>query len=394
MWINLLCGIIALMVAIGLGRFVYTPMIPIMIEQAHVSVQTAGFIASINYVGYMIGALTPLFWSGEGVRQTAIRAGLVMTVLGFLLMSVSIPSTHDSGVSLLQLSVWGAARLINGIGSAWILINVSSILLQRLALAGRLSLMGWIYAGIGLGALVGTWSVKAFDALELSWRQDWRYLALLSFALAVPVWWVITEPKADAADHAGQVSPRFSDINEPMVWALAAAYACKGFSYIIVMTFLPLMLNDATGIASHSWTVLLLVSIPSTMCWGWLSAIFGNIRCLKLAFALQMCGVLSPVFIPGSTGILMCAILVGATFLGIVTMSLAQAQLIKPHASTMTMGLITGVYSVGQFIGPGFAGWLAQISGHFQHALGFSGVLLFVGVFLLGCVHRLYLKQA
>ena len=50
-------GLLALAAAIGIGRFVYTPILPFMVETLELTKAEAGLIASANFLGYLVGAL-------------------------------------------------------------------------------------------------------------------------------------------------------------------------------------------------------------------------------------------------------------------------------------------------------------------------------------------------
>src|SRR5258706_12897178 len=145
-----LAGLAALAVAMGIGRFAFTPILPMMLEDAVVSaagggltVAGGGWLASANYLGYLAGAL----WAGAAsVRAAvAIRAGLVAIALSTLAMAL------DAG-----FGAWALLRFAAGVASAWVLVHTSSWCLERLIPLGRPILAGVLFAGVGTGvALAG-----------------------------------------------------------------------------------------------------------------------------------------------------------------------------------------------------------------------------------------------
>ncbi|MBA2676378.1 YbfB/YjiJ family MFS transporter, partial [Ramlibacter sp.] len=53
-----LAGLLSLAVAMGIGRFAFTPMLPLMIRDGQLDLAHGGWIAAANYAGYLAGALT------------------------------------------------------------------------------------------------------------------------------------------------------------------------------------------------------------------------------------------------------------------------------------------------------------------------------------------------
>src|SRR3981081_1031878 len=107
-----LAGLAALAVAMGIGRFAFTPLLPMMQADSGLSLAAGGWLAAANYLGYLFGALSAGFF-----RRSArvIRVGLLVIAGTTLAMGI----TH-------QLAVWAALRLAAGMASAWGLGHVSA----------------------------------------------------------------------------------------------------------------------------------------------------------------------------------------------------------------------------------------------------------------------------
>jgi predicted MFS family arabinose efflux permease len=56
-WTHIARTAAALAAAMGTGRFAYTPILPLMTAHAHLTTQSAGQLATANYVGYLVGAV-------------------------------------------------------------------------------------------------------------------------------------------------------------------------------------------------------------------------------------------------------------------------------------------------------------------------------------------------
>ena len=99
-------GLLAMAAGIGIGRFVYTPILPPMVEALSLSKAEAGLIASANFVGYLAGALLAAVRL-PGSRRGWLLAGLVLNVACLAAMGATT-----------SLVVFLLLRLAAGIASA------------------------------------------------------------------------------------------------------------------------------------------------------------------------------------------------------------------------------------------------------------------------------------
>jgi len=186
-WASALAGLAALAVAIGIGRFAFTPILPMMQEDSGLSVSEAGWLASANYAGYLVGALSAI-----GLRlpsSFAIRAGLVVIGLSTLAMGLE----HSFMLSAVLLA-------IAGIASAWVLVFVSTWALERLALLGRSQLSGTVYAGVGTGIVIAGGTCLVVMSLHSRSADAWLSLGVLSIAVTAAIWPLLkTSPSRDPA---------------------------------------------------------------------------------------------------------------------------------------------------------------------------------------------------
>lgn len=217
-------GMLALAVALGLGRFAFTPILPVMQAEYGFDPQGSGWLAASNNVGYLIGAL----WAGA-LRTDAARHRLLG--LGFALLVATLalmPATAN-------MVAWNVLRLLAGIASAWIFVLASALVVPLLTAAGHARWSGLHFGGVGVGiilaGLVIGWAVNALGA-----DAGWLVTAALALALSLLSWPSLSQAHSHAATPtaaAGTAAPsRF-----PM-GLLAAAYFCEGLGYIVTGTFL------------------------------------------------------------------------------------------------------------------------------------------------------------
>ena len=190
-----LAGLIALAVAIGIGRFAFTPILPMMQEDAGVSMAMGGWLASANYVGYLAGALSVIWWRIGAT--TGIRAGLAAIGITTLAMGME----H-------HVAVWLALRALAGIASAWVLIYVSAWCLERLAALGRPALSNTVFAGVGTGIALAGGLCLALMRVGAGSTRAWFVLGLLSVALSAVIWGVLGSGAASRGASRERASAR------------------------------------------------------------------------------------------------------------------------------------------------------------------------------------------
>jgi len=328
-WVHVGRSAAALAASMGIGRFVYTPILPLMTAQAGLSAQGGAALATSNYVGYLVGALAgalPVFR-----RPVVARASLVVIVLTLAAM----PLTHN-------VILWLALRLIAGFASAVTFVAAVGSALHHLR-EHAAHLPGWAMGGIGGGIALSGVLVLILRTIG-DWQTAWWCSALLAAVFAAWAWNMHPEPpgKSTVDSERGR-SRSFA--------ALFASYSLEGVGYIIAGTFLVAAIDQTSPgwLGSGAWVVVGLAATPSAALWAWLSRRWSRPGLLVVALLVQAIGVALPAFLDDTAAALIAAALFGGTFIGIATLALATgAELRFPRS----VALLTAGYSVGQIIGP------------------------------------------
>jgi MFS family permease len=358
-----LAGLAALAVAMGIGRFAFTPILPMMQQDLGLSVAAGGWLASANYAGYLAGAL----WAGamrvDGAR--AIRAGLV--AIGLVTLAMGLTT---------NFAAWALLRLVAGVASALVLIHTSSWCLERLAPLARPLLSGVLFAGVGKGLVVAGLVCVLLMAMHASSAAAWLVLGALSVAITAVVWPVF-QPSHEKA-NASEESRRWT-------WAqarLVLAYGGYGFGYIIPATFLPVMARQVVAdpaVFGWAWPVFGVAAVASTLAASLLSERYGS-RAAWIGSQLTMAvGVAAPVFWPGIGGIVLSALCVGGTFVVITMVGIQEARVVAGSRARRLVAAMTAAFAAGQIIGPLSVSAIVSAGGGFSAALLIACCVLVAG---------------
>ncbi|RSZ37152.1 MULTISPECIES: YbfB/YjiJ family MFS transporter [unclassified Variovorax] len=378
-WRAALACMVTLAVAMGLGRFAFTPMLPIMLHEGKLELAAGGVLASLNYLGYFLGAVS---CAAIGVKASSmVRGGLLATAA--LLVGMGVLNSFTS---------WGVLRTAAGVMSAWVFVFASGWGLRRLAETNAPTLAGVIYTGPGigiamtglLGGALGRWGSEA----------GWIGLGILAVVLIAVIWRVFDDGERVHAAGGGAPAPATAArVAAPAdrsdaIW-LVALYGLAGFGYIITATFLPVIARQALPGSSWPdffWPLFGLAIIPGALIGARAPTHWDNRLLLACAYALQALGVVLSVAWPSIAGFALGSLLLGMPFTAITLFAMRDARRLRGNAAAGLIGYATASYGVGQIVGPLFAAPLAQRTGSFQLPLLVAAAALALGAVLFAVV--------
>ena len=365
----LAAGIIVLAVAMGVGRFAYTPLLPIMRREAGLSPTVGGILASVNLAGYLAGALVCNMPTFRRFRVPLIRYSIALSIASTGLMAVQ------------SEAIWFVARALSGVASGFVFVLASSVVLDRAALGAKRHWPAIFYSGVGFGIALCGLLVPPFVALA-GWRGGWLGLCIVSFlACAITVPWLqdvdVPETKSQGASAGAK---------RALFWWLFVAYGCEGFGYIVPATFMVAIVASTPGLASYAvltWVIVGVVAIPSTFLWNQLGVSLGRGPALVLAVAVQALGVGASILLAGAAGAVVGAITLGGTFIGIAALANGLGRELFADYSHIAIGRLTVIYGVGQLIGPVAVTALATRADDYKPGLVMAGGVLALSVIVL-----------
>lgn len=246
----------------GVGRFAYTPLLPIMRREAGLSPTVGGILASVNLAGYLAGALVCNMPTFRRFRVPLIRYSIALSIASTGLMAVQ------------SEAIWFVARALSGVASGFVFVLASSVVLDRAALGAKRHWPAIFYSRVGFGIALCGLLVPPFVALA-GWRGGWLGLCIVSFlACAITVPWLqdvdVPETKSQGASAGAK---------RALFWWLFVAYGCEGFGYIVPATFMVAIVASTPGLASYAvltWVIVGVVAIPSTFLWNQLGVSLGR----------------------------------------------------------------------------------------------------------------------
>ncbi|MTV21575.1 YbfB/YjiJ family MFS transporter [Staphylococcus delphini] len=370
---QLILGMLALFIVIALGRFAYTPILPFMQLDTGLDNKSAGLLATFNYLGYLIGAMLPIFYIMKN-KVFDLKCYLLLNVATMLLFGVT-----DHFV------IWSFLRLLNGISSGAVFVLASNIVLEALHLARREGIAGLLYSAVGLGLFSSSLFIFLYTDVT-HWRETWIWLGSAAFILTLIIIVRLREnpTSPEPASHEAHGPDKVIRYSKKFYIPFAIAYFCEGAGYIITGTFLVAIVKTMPTLSEYaalSWMFVGLGAIPATVLWSMIGQRIGICLSVILAFLLQIVAVLMPIFTVNAFAIALSSMIFGATFLGLTTLFMSKShQITFETKGNNLVAVMTLIYSVGQMIAPYISGILIEHTHSYNDALIFAAAILVVGI--------------
>jgi predicted MFS family arabinose efflux permease len=358
---------------LGIARFAYTPLLPIMLQQAGLGLSEGGWLTAVNYLGYLCGAITASLISDLTLKDRLYRIGLVVAVVSTLGMGLTE-----------HIWLWSFYRFIAGLSSAAGLLLGSGLILNWLIRHGHRSELGIHFSGVGLGIAFGAIAVELMSQ-HIEWRGQWLMLSLMGALMVLPAWAWLPPPDSSKITSSGEVL-----IDTPpsrsFLLLFMAAYFCAGAGYVVSATFIVAIIDELPGLrglGAWSFFILGMAAAPACILWDLVARRTGDIDALLIAFILQTLGILLPVIDPTPFMAMAGALLFGGTFIGIVSLVLTMAGRYYPTRPAKMMGKMTIAYGIAQIVIPAITGLLAERSGSYSDGLYLAAAIMTLGTLIM-----------
>ena len=357
----ILVGLCATLLGVGLQRFAYSPLLPVMVTARWLSPGAAGTLGGANFAGYLVGALAA-GWTGRlfGVRRS-LRGAMAVAALCFLLCA------HDGG--LLWLLPW---RTLAGIAGGTLMVLAGPAVQVSVPASLRPRAGGVMFAGVGGGIVIGAAIVPLL--LPCGVAATWLVLAATAAALTLLAWRHV--PDVTAPPDPGL--PRLS----PAAWRLILSYAVSAAAITPHMLFWPDYLARGLGygaaIGAFGWFGFGLAAMVGPALFSGLAIRFGIITAYRASVAIQGLAALLPVLLHGVPVLVLSTLLAGSSAVGATTLVIPAGRELAGERAPAIWRLGTAAWGAAQTLtGFALAALLAATGSHLPlFALGAGAGLL------------------
>ncbi|MFT6956594.1 MAG: putative MFS family arabinose efflux permease [Halieaceae bacterium] len=369
-----LAGICSLIVTVGVARFSYSLLLPIMQEDAGLTESGGGWLATTNYMGYMLGVLLAASLHNLNYKYNLHRVYLVLSVI-----------TSAAMVTTTDIITWAVLRFIAGICASGGMIIASGLILKWLVQNKNRAELGIHFSGAGLSIIATSLLVEVMLTMSANWQQQWLALAVMAAIVAIPAWLWMPHPSA-----CGQatVIAKDSPPGKTFTLMMLLVYFCAGYGYVVSSTFIVDIVEGTEGLQGQGrWAFLLvgLAATPAALVWDRIARSVGYLKALLAAYILQAVGIILPAINDSLFAVILSALLFGGTFIACVSLVLTMAGKFYPSNPAKFMGTMTLAYGAAQIIAPVCTGYLAEAFGNYNLGLYLSAGIVIIGaVFLLG----------
>ena len=367
----LLAGILSITIGVGVARFAFTSLLPSMLDD-FLTITNAGLFASLNFAGYLSGAIFTMFLKDINIKVKYFRIGIVLSIFTTIILA-----TTTNEIS------WFISRVLAGFGSGMVLIIGGSIVMEKINYKNKTKAMGIHFTGIGT-AIVLCELISQYVLIDNTWSDVWLILSLYALVTSVYVVYILSfdkEIKQDAPKYKIKRS-----LFTPYVMLLIFAYFTEGVGFVVQGTFLPDIINSLEGLDGYggmAWLIVGLAGIPSSIIWMRLAHNYGSVNIIIVAMLLQIIGILIPTISNNIYLNLFSGALYGSTFIALVALFMTLGGQISAKNPVILMGAFTTFYGIGQVLAPLYSVQLINSFGNYNTTLYLTAIIVFMGVLSL-----------
>ena len=339
----------------------------------YLDITTTGILASLNFAGYLSGAIFAVFIKDINTKVFYFRIGMVLCVVTTFILGITSNET-----------IWMISRVIAGFSTAMAMIVGSAIVMMKLNFEDKTKAMGIHFSGIGIAILSTDLISKIVIYLNGTWAFAWIILSIFGLLITIYSVYILSFDKIqkqEAIKHKINKS-----IFSFYVIVLTIAYFTEGVGFVVQATFLPDIINSTEGLqgyGGYTWTIVGIVAIPSTIILMRLAHKYGSVNIIILAMLLQVMGILIPTITTNIYLNLFSGALYGGTFAGLVALFMHLGGKIAPHNPVVLMAAFTSAYGIGQVTAPLYSVALVNLTGNYNWTLYVTAGIVFCGIMLL-----------
>lgn len=368
----ILAGIISIIIGVGVARFSFTSLLPLMLTD-FLTIKFAGVLASSNYIGYLSGSIFAIFIKDIYTKVKFFRIGLILSILSTIVLSIT---TNEI--------LWIISRIVAGFGTAMILVVCSSLVMVKLNMKNKTKAMGFYFSGVGFSIVVTDIIIKSINMNENLWQHSWLLLSIFATICISYPWYILSIEKKV---HTQVIKYKIDkDIFTPHVILIILAYFCAGIGFSVQATFLPDIINSLDGLKGYgslTWLFVGLTGIPSSIIWMRLAHNYGSINMIILALFIQAISILIPAMTNNILLNLLSGVLFGGTFIGLVALFMNLGGKLSEKNPVVLMGVITSAYGIGMILSPIYCIVLFEKFDSYQYSLYLTAFIVLVGALLL-----------
>ncbi|HEX5454829.1 MAG TPA: YbfB/YjiJ family MFS transporter [Stellaceae bacterium] len=349
-----IAALAASLVGVGLARFGYTPLIPVLIAAGWFSPAAAVYLGAANLAGYLAGALA--------AGRIAPRAGTAATLRGAMALTAASLVACAFPLGFAWFFPW---RFLSGVTGGVLMALAAPTAMAAIPPARRGIAGGAIFTGVGLGIAASGTLVPLLARVGLT--ETWLGLGALALALTAIAWggWPASPPRAPAPLRSSSGKRAGS----PMLLALYLEYALNAVGLvphmIFLVDFIARGLGRGVAAGGHYWVLFGIGALIGPMLAGHLGDRIGFRAALRLAFVIEAAAVAAPLVSVGAPSLELSTFVVGAFVPGIVAITIGRARELvglDPAAYVAAWGRCTIAFAIGQAAaGYGFSYIFARV---------------------------------